>query len=256
MFPAPDPSSELVELQQAEPVRVLDDHHRRVRHVDADLDDRRRDQDVELVIAKGAHHRLLVGRRHLPVQQAEPRACELVGGEALVLVGRGAHLHLGRPLDERADDVGLASGRDLGEHALVHARPLERARADDLRDDRRAPRRQLPQLGLVEVAVDEHRRGPRDRGRGHDEDVGFVPLPPEQVALLDTEAVLLVDDGEAEARELDALVDERVRADHDVDGPVAQTVGDAAPVCGAGPVREQLDARRDVRRAAMLRPAR
>ena len=46
---------------------------------------------------------------------------------------------------------------------------------------------------------------------------GASPFAAEQVALLDAEAVLLVDHGDAEARELDAAVDQRVRADHDVD---------------------------------------
>ena len=45
----------------------------------------------------------------------------------------------------------------------------------------------------------------------------------ERLALLDAEAVLLVDDGDGEVAQLDALLDERVRADDDVgaDGGVA-----------------------------------
>jgi len=41
---APDPASQLVELRETEAVGLLDDHHRRVRDVDADLDHRRRDE--------------------------------------------------------------------------------------------------------------------------------------------------------------------------------------------------------------------
>ena len=48
-------------------------------------------------------------------------------------------------------------------------------------------------------------------------------LAPQQVALLDAEAVLLVDHRDAEVGELHALVDQRVRADDEVDRPVAQT---------------------------------
>jgi len=40
---AADPAAELVQLGHAEPLGVHDHHHRRVRHVDADLDDRGRD---------------------------------------------------------------------------------------------------------------------------------------------------------------------------------------------------------------------
>ena len=39
--------------------------------------------------------------------------------------------------------------------------------------------------------------------------------PHERVALLDAEAVLLVDDEQSEPGELDVLLQERVRADHD-----------------------------------------
>ena len=46
MRAAADAAAQLVQLRQAEPLRVLDHHHRRVRHVDADLDDGGRDQDV------------------------------------------------------------------------------------------------------------------------------------------------------------------------------------------------------------------
>ena len=145
-------------------------------------------------------------------------------------------------LDERAHDVRLAAGRDLGAQPLVHGHALERARPDDLGRDRRAARRQLAQLGPVEVAVDEHRRGARDRRRGHDEHVGLVALAAQQLALLDAEPVLLVDHDDPRSRELARLVDQRVRADEDVDRPRAQALGDA-PALGRGrAVREQLDA--------------
>ena len=45
---APDPAAELVQLRQAEAVGPLDQHDRRVRDVDADLDHGGRDEDVEL----------------------------------------------------------------------------------------------------------------------------------------------------------------------------------------------------------------
>ena len=44
---APDPAAQLVQLRDAEPVGVEDDHRRRVGHVDADLDDGRGDEHVD-----------------------------------------------------------------------------------------------------------------------------------------------------------------------------------------------------------------
>ena len=46
--PATDPAAQLVQLRQAEALRVLDHHQRRVRHIHADLHHRRADQQVEL----------------------------------------------------------------------------------------------------------------------------------------------------------------------------------------------------------------
>ena len=45
--PAADAAAQLVQLGQAEALGILDHHDRRFRHVDADLDDRRRDENVE-----------------------------------------------------------------------------------------------------------------------------------------------------------------------------------------------------------------
>ena len=52
MRAAPDAAAQLVQLEQPEPVGVLDDHHRRVRDVDADLDHGRGDEHVELAGAE------------------------------------------------------------------------------------------------------------------------------------------------------------------------------------------------------------
>src|SRR4029077_19540269 len=54
----PDPAAELVKLRETESLGVLDEHHRRVRHVDSHFDHRRRNEDVDLSIAKLAHDRV------------------------------------------------------------------------------------------------------------------------------------------------------------------------------------------------------
>ena len=67
-----DTAAQLVELGDAEPVGVEDHHDRRVRHVDTDLDDRRRHQHIEIAAAGTAPSRLLLRRRHPSVQEPEP----------------------------------------------------------------------------------------------------------------------------------------------------------------------------------------
>ena len=71
---------------------------------------------------------------------------------------------------------------------------------------------------------------------------GSSPLPREQRALLDTEAVLLVDDREPEVRELRVAVEQRVRADEDVDLARVEPGGDAAALGRGRAVRQQRDA--------------
>ena len=105
---APHAAAQLVELGEAEAVGLLHDHDRRVRHVDADLDHRRRDEHVDLARLEVRHDRAPLGRLQPPVQAADAEALQLGAAQALGLVLGGArHRRLGR-LDQRADDVGLA----------------------------------------------------------------------------------------------------------------------------------------------------
>ena len=189
--------------------------------------------------AERRHRRLLLGRLHLAVQQPEPQARQLAGGELLELLGRGLGLDLRRALHERADDVRLAARGDLLAQTVVGDPPVRRRRPDHLGGDRRPPRRHLVQLAAVEVAVDEHRRGTRDRRRRHHEHVRRGAEVAQQRALLDAEAVLLVDDREAELRERRVAVEQRVGADDDVDVAGGEPGRDLPAVGRADAVGEQ-----------------
>ena len=82
MLATTDTPTELVKLRETEAVGVLDQHHRRVRHVHTNLDDRRRHQHVDLAIAEGAHHAVLLRRTQLPVHQAQPQVREDIASGA------------------------------------------------------------------------------------------------------------------------------------------------------------------------------
>ena len=86
---AADPAAQLVELGEPEPVGALDDHHRRLGHVDADLDDGRADQHVELAVAEP---------RHLGVAVARPSAARGRGPPAAARAARASRFasRLGR----------------------------------------------------------------------------------------------------------------------------------------------------------------
>ena len=200
-------------------------------HVDPDLDHGRRDEHVELAVLEAAHHLAPVGRLQLPVQEADAVARELgpVQPFGLDLGGAGeAGLRL---LDQRADDVGLASGVEM--HTEPRVGVARALRSHPRRHDRLAVRRRLCDLADGEVAVDRQRERAGDRRGGHVQDV-WASAVGKCVALLDAEAVLLVDDCDREIGELDVALDQRVRADGEVGGAVRQLGADLLRTDRAG----------------------
>ena len=75
---------------------------------------------------------------------------------------------------------------------------------------------------------------------------GSSPLPRRSDALLDAEAVLLVDDRAPEPRESRVAVEQRVGADEDVDLAGLEPGDDPAALGGGRAVRQQRDADRPV----------
>jgi len=140
--------------------------------------------------------------------------------------------------NDGVDDVGLAAGSDMFAEEgpdIIGAGVRGAAGGDggaagwELVDDRD-----------VEVAVQGEGKGSRDGGGGHDEGVGLSGLAllfrgrgprrflHQAEALLDTKAVLLIDDDEAEFREGDGVVEEGVGADGEVDFAVCDAVASGA----------------------------
>ena len=116
-------------------------------------------------------------------------------------------------LHQRADPIDLRAGIDRAPDRaddLVIA--LERDRP---RHDRLAARRLLGEHRDVHVAEPGQRQRARDRRRRHHQDVDGLALGAEQQALMHAEAVLLVDHGEREIAEGDALLEQRMGADGD-----------------------------------------
>ena len=119
---APDPAAQLVELGEAEALGALDDHQRRIGHVDADLDHRRRDQHRQLAGGEARHHRVLVRPLHPAVDQADLVVAEAQPQHPRPLLGGGGVALLAF-LDQRAHPIGLAAAGD------VAAEPVDRPRA-------------------------------------------------------------------------------------------------------------------------------
>lgn len=133
-------AAQLMQLGDAEPVGIDDDHHGCVGHVDADLDDGGGHEHVDVAATERIHHGLLLRRRHPTVQQRDAQALQLVVMQPFERLLCAGHLQLLALLDERAHHVRLPTGGDLvahgGPRTLLHQRPV-----GPLRDDGRATRR-------------------------------------------------------------------------------------------------------------------
>ena len=246
---APDTTAQLMQLGQPEALGVLDQDHPGVGDVDTDLDHRGRDQDPQLARSKALHHRVLVLRDHAAVDDPD----RLLGHQ-LGQRGRG-RLDVGcvdrlAGLDQRTDHVGLVASPDPLDQALAGSQ--QRPRAREHASDRRDPtRRQLVDDRHVELAKGREREAPRDRRGGHDQQVGRAALLAQGPALLDAEAMLLVDHDQREPSEFDVLDQERVRADEQIDLPRGQQREHAVALGLAGRAGQQRDPN-----AGPLRPGR
>ena len=102
-----------MKLGQSELLRVFDDHHRRVRYVHPDLDDRRCDHHIHLSTLEAAHDDLLLIRTEAAVQQAEPQPPRRRRGNSVTSPPRPAERLLGglRPVGAaRGGRVEVLSG--------------------------------------------------------------------------------------------------------------------------------------------------
>ena len=243
-----DAAAQLVELREPEAVGLLDDHDRRVRDVDADLDHGRRDEDVELPRLEARHHRAAVARAQAPVQ-----AADAVAAAARAVRSRSASASAARAT--------FVPDSSMSGQTTYACRPSSRWRRSRVyASELRSSVTQAVTIGFRSAGGDASSltsRSPKTvsasvRGIGVAVRWRTCGLRPSTSALrcADAEAVLLVDDRDGEVVEVDLLLDQRVRPDDDV--RVAR--GDQLPRGGvlarADRAREQRDA--DAERLAEL----
>ena len=122
-----------MELREAEALGVLDDHHRRLGHVDADFDDGRGHEDRDFAGGEALHRRIALLAGKAPVHEAG------LAGKALrevgMALGRRGEVGFNRFLDQRADPIDTRAfadrAADRGIH-VVEALQWQHARVDRL----------------------------------------------------------------------------------------------------------------------------
>ena len=203
-----------MQLREAEPFGALDDHDGGVRHVNPNLDDRCRHQDLGLAGDEFPHLRLLVGRLHTTMHHTDL----IFGKDRLEGLETGLQvlvIKLLIPLDQGIDHINLPSFADLLPEELIELGLAGIVTMKRL--DRLTARGQLIDYRDIEVAIKGHGQCPGNWGGGHYQNMGrHGVLHPKTRALLDTETVLLVDNGQAQRGEPHRLLDQGVRPDHDL----------------------------------------
>ena len=211
-----------MELGETEAFGVLDHHHRRGGHVDAHLDDRGRDQQVDGPFGEGGHRRVFFGTRHPAVNHADASTEDAV--QVSVPVLRGGHVEDLGFLDQRTDPVDLGAARQSppdggdnvlqaveGNHPGIHRSP---------------PGRFFGQPGDVHVAIRREQQRARDRRRRHHQHVRGPALGRQGQPLMHTEAVLFVDDRQRQILERDRFLEQRVGSDDHRGFPVGESLQD------------------------------
>jgi hypothetical protein len=109
---------------------------------------------------------------------------------------------------QRVQHVGLVASGQLRRQPLPDA--LAVLGGEDTGGDGRPPGRQFVEYAEVQVSVQGHGQRPRNGRCSHHQHVWIGAFPSQRLPLKDTEAVLLVDERQAEAVKGRALLNERL----------------------------------------------
>ena len=197
-----------------------------------EFDDVGRQQHVELAVDEILHGVFDGGRRELAVRHGHADL-----GHQLAQLDRD----LGQVLDARADIEGLAAAILFAQQGLSDGDAVERR--DEGAHGQAIDRRRGDQAHVAHAGQSEL-QGARDRRGGERQhmDVGAQLLQPLLVG--DAEMLLLVDDQQAEILELDALGQQGVGADHDVERALLHRLPGGLRLLGADQPRQPPDPHR------------
>src|SRR5271166_296636 len=192
-------AAQLVQLSQAETLRLFDDHDGCVGYVHADFDDGGGDEYGEFAALELIHDCLFGVGRQLSMQQANRQARVDDLRQMLVHLFGGLHSLRFRFFNDRVDDVSLTAEIDLLLEEAVDAFDLVFGYV--LCDDGPSARRKLVDHSYIEVAIDRERQRARDGCSRHHEHVRMPAFLKKLQTLQDAKAMLFVHDGQAKALE-------------------------------------------------------
>ena len=207
-------------------------------NVEAVFDDGGGDEDVVLVMHEGEHDFFEVVLAHLAVADDDAGG----GDELLDLCGDFVD-----GLDAVVDEVDLAAALELDFDGGADELLVELG--DDGLDGHAIAGRRFDHAHVAQ-ADERHVQRARDGRGGHGEDVDFAAHLLEAFFVADAEALLFVDDEEAEVVELDVFREQAVRADEDVDAAVLDLLEDELLLFGRAEAGDHFDVDGELAEAA------
>ena len=141
-----------MKLSEAEALRVLDDHDRGVRNIDADFDHCCRNQNLNLAFLKQAHDSFFQVGIHAAVQHCDAEVGKNFLAQLAVHLHGGLEFVVFTLLNHGTDNVGLMSGCDV----LADKMPdfVGALVADSFGHDRSSSGRHFVQRAEIEIAVE------------------------------------------------------------------------------------------------------
>ena len=205
-----DAAPQLMQLGQTEMLRVFDEHHRGIGHIDPHLDQRSGDQHLDFIRAESRHRQFLFRRFDAAMQKAGLEwgqglfDCFKFLRHGLDVLIRVHHIHA------RINDISLPPRSDLLADEFKYLRQF--FRGPHKRLDTPASRRQFINHRDIQVTVKrQSQRARNGRGRHHQQ-MRVIAFAHECLALGHAELVLFVNDHQAELRQLKAVGEQSVGA--------------------------------------------
>ena len=179
-----------MELGQAEPLRVLDHHHRGVWNVDPHLNHRSGHKHMNAACGEILHQLVFLPGLHLSMEIFHPDPGRQILAESFRVVYDIFRLDHLAGLHHRADHVGLAACLHLPLNKPIGV--LSVICPHHTVFDRLSVSRKLINHRNIQIAVENNGKS-SGNGRGaHDQYMRLLSLLPQHLPLADAEAVLLV----------------------------------------------------------------
>ena len=205
-----------MKLRKAEAFGVFDNHYRRIRNVDSDLDHRRRNKKVDISLREGTHYLVLFLRLHFSVKQAESVILKLVFRKGLeIFLGRNKASFVLSLFDQGTDDIALMTRFNMLLYIVID--PFVVGGADTVGIDRLTALRIFVDDRNVKVSVQYEGKGAGYRRSRHNENVWRFSLRGKDRPLLNAEAVLLVGYNKSEIFKINVIRKQSVGTYNKVD---------------------------------------